>query len=166
MKRYVMMPMSPGVILASLITCLGLLLSSCGGGGQASDKKQAEQKTTQPVPGEKECYNYMAGGDTVVLTLKWLDSNRFTGSLMYSLKEKDRNVGSLEGQLKDSILLADYQFNAEGMTSTREVAFKKIADYIVEGYGDVTPDSSGFRFTHPDSLSFDLNRKYQKVNCL
>ncbi|UAY55645.1 hypothetical protein [Arachidicoccus terrestris] len=150
--------------------CLGFVWGACTGNDSGSGKNkndgQLAHKNETPKVGEKECYNYIVNGDTIILTLKWLDTSKFTGSMVYRLKEKDGNIGTLEGQRRDSILLADYRFSSEGITSTREVAFKKIADYMVEGFGDVSADSSGFKFTSPDSLTFDLNKKLHQVNCL
>lgn len=145
-----------------------LLLGACGNSRNNNGKDSSGAVTAHGhlvTPGQKQCYNYMVNGDTVILTLLWLDESKFTGSMVYRLREKDGNIGTLQGQLRDSILLADYQFNSEGVTSTREVAFKQIADYIVEGYGEVISDSSGFKFKDPANLKFDLNRKLQKVNC-
>lgn len=157
----------PGLLFC---LCLGVLWGACTGNNSGSDNNknngQLAHKNETPKVGEKECYNYIVNGDTIILTLKWLDTSRFTGSMVYRLKEKDGNIGTLEGKRRDSILLADYRFSSEGTTSTREIAFKQIADYIVEGFGDVSPDSSGFKFTSPDSLIFDLNRKLHRVNCL
>jgi len=151
-----------------IIAAAGLLsLTACA--NQGREKSAAGGQSTSPVipkAGEKDCYNFMLGGDTVVLTIKWLDTSRFTGSMLYQLHEKDRNIGSLEGRRIGDLLLADYQFSSEGMQSKRQVAFKRIQDYLVEGYGEVTPDSSGFRYSHPDQLNFDLNRKIYAVHCL
>ncbi|GAB3352393.1 hypothetical protein GCM10027566_11620 [Arachidicoccus ginsenosidivorans] len=150
--------------------CLSILMIAAGCNNQNSQTADSQQKDAKQVPphkkGERQCYNLMERGDTIVISINWLDSSKFTGSMRYQLHEKDRNIGTLEGVLKDSILLADYQFSAEGMTSRREVAFKPIADYLVEGYGDITPDSSGFKFADPSSLKYDLNLKIHKVNCL
>ena len=152
--------MRPGLAL-----WLGLLFAACGnhqpGAAPGHGKKMA-----LPGAGEKQCYNYIVNGDTVILTLKWLDSIRFTGVMVYHLKEKDGNIGTLEGQRKDSILLAQYQFRSEGKISSREVAFKEREDYLVEGFGDQRVDSTGTRFKRPVALTFDLNRKLQAVKCL
>lgn len=150
------------------VLCLVLIIVGCSGNQSDNEPVNPADSNNNELPkaGEKQCYNYFENGDTIILTIKWLDANKFTGSMVYRLKEKDGNIGTLKGQRKDSILLADYQFNSEGVTSVREVAFKQIEDYMVEGFGNVTPDSSGFKFTAPDSLQFDLNLKLQKVKCL
>lgn len=151
------------------VTMLMLLTAlSCNSqnGSGSENHRQVFQQASTPTAGEKQCYNLMEAGDTIVISLNWQDSGKFTGSMRYQLREKDRNIGTLKGRLRDSVLLADYQFNSEGMNSRREVAFKMISDYLVEGFGDVTPDSSGFRFTEPLTLRYDLNRKIHRVNCL
>lgn len=156
-------------VLKFLMAVLLVGLTACSGGdGRKTgppDSSPASEDIT-PKPGEKDCYNFMVDNDTVVITIKWLDTSRFTGSMLYQLKEKDRNIGSLEGIRKGDLLLADYEFSSEGMQSKRQVAFKRIQDYLVEGYGEVWSDSSGFKFREPGLLNFDLNRKIYAVRCL
>ncbi|SEA48776.1 hypothetical protein SAMN05192529_12242 [Arachidicoccus rhizosphaerae] len=152
-------------------------LSACSGGNEGNNTARTAKETADnhngslsgthtPEPGQKDCYNFMVNNDTVIITIKWQDTTRFTGSMLYQLHEKDRNIGSLEGSRVGDLLLADYQFSSEGMQSKRQVAFKRIQDYLVEGYGPVTADSAGFIFSDPRHLNFDLNRKIQAVRCL
>lgn len=172
-------PVLNGSLVRMLILLLLFCIVSVGCKNASSEGEQTGAKlhpaaedslgiAARVQPGQQECYNYMVNGDTVVLTIKWLDSNRFTGTMRYQLKEKDRNIGTLEGKRTGQILLADYTFSSEGLTSKRQVAFKKMADYLVEGYGAILSDSASgeVRFSQPDALHFDLNRKIQQVTCL
>lgn len=70
------------------------------------------------------CYQYAANKDTIRLHVN-RTGEKVSGTLLYSLYEKDRNQGTIAGTLKGDLLLADYTFQSEGMTSVRQVAFKR-----------------------------------------
>ncbi|MEN5058942.1 hypothetical protein [Sphingobacterium kitahiroshimense] len=139
-----------GVILLALT-------ASCSNG----DKKQDEgnQATTlqtgsvQQVDGKRN-YQYLANGDTISLTVE-INGEQAKGELTYALKEKDKNSGTIEGVLKDSILLADYKFLSEGQSSMRQVAFKLSTDQAVEGYGEMKEQDGNMVFIAPEKLGFD-----------
>lgn len=164
------------LLCGCLLLISGALFTGCGGATSPDEEPHKQEAASLPSPasqnqvvhqkGQKECYNMMVNGDTVVLTVKWLDTTTFTGSLLYQIHEKDRNIGTLEGKQIGSVLLADYVFQSEGVTSTRQVAFKQLGDYLVEGYGPVVYESNNVRFERPDSLTFDLHRKLMQVKCL
>lgn len=99
-------------------------------------------------------YTYMQQGDTVSLHLT-MQGSKAMGHLTYAWKEKDHNNGSFEGEIKDGILLADYTFQSEGMSSVRQVAFKIDGTTATEGYGDVEEKDGKFVFKDANNLSFD-----------
>ena len=67
--------------------------------------------------------------------------------------------------MKGDVLVADYRFQSEGMTSARQVAFKKQGDGFVEGFGEVFTDSNGVQFKSVDSLQFNSNMPLVEVPC-
>lgn len=130
------------------------LLASCDSQNGDTDKTSPQQvnaKKTSTI----NCYRYTTAADTIMLQV--IDSgNSIAGTLVYSLKEKDRNKGTIRGKMRGDILLADYTFMSEGIESTRQVAFKKEGSSFVEGYGD---------FKNIDSLDFNNSMKLVEVAC-
>lgn len=132
----------------------------------------AQEKKSNGDTGEKTpenaavttCYAYTSDADTITLQLTSV-SDTVTGSLVYKLKEKDSNTGTIRGIMKDSILLADYSFLSEGVNSVRQVAFKQEGDHLVEGYGDVVDNNGKTSFKNKDSLTFSSTLKIHKKNC-
>ena len=130
------------------------LLASCN-----SQKKDADKAASQQVSTKKSspinCYSYAAATDTIILKVIHI-GNSITGTLVYSLKEKDKNKGTIQGNMRGDILVADYTFMSEGIQSTRQVAFKKEGNSFVEGYGD---------FKNLDSLNFNTSMKLVEIAC-
>ncbi len=108
------------------------------------------------------CYVFNDGKTFINLELKE-NGAVVKGNLTYALAEKDKNTGSFSGVVKADILLANYNFQSEGVQSMRTVAFKINGHKLTEGYGDMTAD--GTRFAHPDSLSFSSNMTLEKGAC-
>lgn len=135
------------LILSSLLTC-------CNSQNEESDKTSSQQtdtKKTSPI----NCYSYTSANDTINLKVIHV-GNSITGTLVYMLKEKDKNKGTIQGHMRGDTLLADYTFMSEGIQSTREVAFKKEGNSFVEGYGN---------FKNLNSLNFNTSMKLVEVAC-
>lgn len=110
------------------------------------------------------CYSWVINKDSALLQLKVSDS-MVSGQLRYDWNEKDRNSGTIKGVVHDSLIIVDYTFQSEGMTSVREVAFKLKGDSIVEGFGDYNTGSDTLRFKHTATLQFQTDRAFEKVPC-
>lgn len=109
-----------------------------------------------------ECYAVTKSGTVISMQLTY-NKDSVSGTLTYAIMEKDRNTGSFVGQVKDSILIADYTFQSEGVESTRQIAYKFKGNQIVEGYGDVNED--GTKFKDISKLNFDGKMPLDKVDC-
>jgi hypothetical protein len=125
-------------------------------------------KEASPQPDSKassiHCYKYSSEADTI--TLKVIHAgDSIAGTLVYNLKEKDRNEGTIKGSMKGDVLLADYTFMSEGVQSTRQVAFKLQGDTFVEGYGDSVEQNGEIKFKNLDSLTFSSSIKLSEVAC-
>ncbi|EFK56026.1 hypothetical protein HMPREF0766_13229 [Sphingobacterium spiritivorum ATCC 33861] len=143
--------MRRSILKGILILTSGILLVSCQSSGRSeSTKDSITNADSNPVP---VTYSYQNNGDTIVLQLTNLEG-KVTGELAYQIKEKDRNTGSIEGVLTDSLLLADYTFQSEGTTSVRQVAFKFKGDTVIEGYGDIEERDGKMVFKEPEKLHF------------
>ncbi len=83
-----------------------------------------------------ECFQYASGKDTVSLMTQ-IDGTNITGKLDYSYFEKDKNSGTIEGEIRDNMIIAEYTFMSEGITSKRQVVFKNTEEGWKEGFGEM-----------------------------
>ncbi|MGV3696056.1 hypothetical protein [Flavobacterium sp.] len=145
------------------ITLFALLMTAC-----KNDSKETPEQTV-PISEEKvtekadsECYEVNKYGNIISLRINY-DSDNVNGTLSYALQEKDKNTGTFVGQIKDSIIIADYTFQSEGLESVRQIAFKLKGNQAVEGYGEM--NSQGTRFKDVSQLNFDGKMPMEKVTC-
>ena len=150
------------------VILLGLILMSVF----ISCKKENEEVS---IPSEKivvkesvseECYRAILKKDTISLSLNLKNGQLSSGNLSYDFYEKDKNTGTIVGEIKGDTLYADYTFVSEGTSSVREVAFLKKGNTYVEGFGDVIDDNKGqVIFKDRKQLKFDGNVVLSKVAC-
>ena len=139
------------------------LLSSCGSQADKTEKSTSTQETAkEEIP--MQCYEYASQGDTVALNLVHI-GDTYTGSLFYLFKEKDRNVGTIHASMRGDILVADYTFISEGTKSVRQVAFKKVGNTYVEGYGESVDENGVMKFKDITSLNFGSSIVLQEIPC-
>ena len=110
------------------------------------------------------CYQMIFKKDTAWLNLHIQDSVA-TGRLKYNRYQKDTNVGEIRGTIRDSLIVADYTFQSEGMTSVRETIFKIHNNTLEEGMGKVAIVNNKVIFTNKDSLKYDAAHPFVKVPC-
>jgi hypothetical protein len=148
------------------------MLLSCG---DSADKKADSPETvhgtaTDTITSSGEpvvlegCYQMMVQRDTATMYLNIIGT-AVTGKLVYNHFEKDDNTGSLKGELRDDHIYADYIFQSEGGTSTREVVFKIQDTVLLEGRGEVEERSGKMIFLRSDQLQFDPAHPFVKVDC-
>lgn len=117
-------------------------------------------------PVSEECYSVIIKKDTVSMSLNIKGNQIASGKLTYNFFEKDKNQGTLVGEIKGDTLFAEYTFMSEGVSSIRQVAFLKKGNTYVEGYGDVVYDNKGkVTFKDPKQLKFEGNIVLSKVDC-
>ncbi len=129
---------------------------------------QTSVETIENLPSqtvsEKNCYEFVKGKDSVRLsvveTLKMV-----TGELDYHWAEKDRSSGTITGKFVGDTLYADYTFNAEGVSSVREVAFLKSENTLIEGFGEVMNTDNKQVFKSPKKLQFEGSIVLTKAPC-
>lgn len=110
------------------------------------------------------CYEYANTGDTIAIKIVHL-VDMITGNLLYSLEGKDKNIGTILGEMKEGRLVATFSFVSEGVYSHRQVVFKLKDDYLVEGFGEIYMDGDIARFKNIDSLKYNDKMKLIKVSC-
>ena len=138
------------------------IVVSCNNRTADTDEEVSAADTVKPA--QTDCYQYAHQHDTI--NLKMINDNGIvTGTLIYNLYEKDKNTGTVKGRMNDNVLIADYSFMSEGMVSTREVAFKKEGNFLVEGYGPVIEKDNKMLFKNKDSLIYNYSIKLTGINC-
>lgn len=110
------------------------------------------------------CYEMIIRQDTAKLELTIQDST-VTGRLVYDWHEKDRNTGTIKGVLRDSLIIADYQFESEGMMSVREVVLRIGKDALSQGFGELSDNNGKIVYTDPSNLQYDTVHPFIKVPC-
>lgn len=100
------------------------------------------------------CYTYDKNKNLINIHLN-VSNGKVTGDLNYTIFEKDKNKGSINGEMRGDTLLADYTFMSEGMESVRQVAFLKKGNSLVEGTADVEEKNGKVVFKDLSSLKFD-----------
>ena len=123
----------------------------------ACDTKEKSNHTAvekKKLPLLHNCYKYAGKNDTI--TLKIINGgDSITGSLIYKLKEKDTNKGTIVGVMKGDILIADYTFMSEGILSVRQVVLKQEGNGFIEGYGKIVTGNKRSFYKNIDSLYFN-----------
>lgn len=145
--------------ISFFISCL-LLFVACND----NKKKESSSVKQQPSVKSTSCYQYNNNKDTFYLELNQ-SGESVTGTLNYLFYEKDRNTGTIRGTMQGDLLIADYTFYSEGTVSTRQVVFKKVGDYYIEGYGDMDTDNNMNRFKDIPSLQYDDAIRLREINC-
>lgn len=134
---------------------------------QEKEEKEpiVQKKATQEVSKSTRCYSFSKNKDSIYLKLSTLADSIVEGNLTYNFFEKDRNQGSLKGKWIGDSLFADYEFDAEGTTSTREVFFFKKDSGLVEGYGPVKDSLDKVVFQDHKTLVLNENILLKPTNC-
>lgn len=99
-------------------------------------------------------YLFQSNGDTISMALNQQQDSVF-GELKYAFSGKDKNIGQINGHLKDSLITAEYSFISEGIPSVRQVVFKLTDQGLLEGYGAIEESEGKMIFSDKSSLSFD-----------
>jgi hypothetical protein len=110
------------------------------------------------------CYEMTMNRDTAQLQLEVKDTT-ITGKLRYNLFRRDSNIGSLTGVLRDSLIVAHYTFESEGLTSVREVIFKISDTTLLQAYGDLNTRGGKVVFSDPTQLQYTQANPFVKVPC-
>lgn len=148
------------VIGLSMLACLSACTQTTKITG---DKAKTDSVANIPVA-EQTCYSYIKGKDTAELTLITTGIVS-TGELRYKWFEKDKNVGTIEGEMHGDTLIAAYTFNSEGQKSVRQVVFLKKGNQLLEGFGEVEEKSGQTLFKDLKKLDFSKAMAFEKVAC-
>ncbi len=112
------------------------------------------------------CYLSIFKNDTSSLKIN-SNNGLVYGKLTYKRFEKDSNTGIINGTIHDSLIIADYTFQSEGISSVREVVFKISGNNLIEGQGDIIINRNGdsAKFKNIAHLKFQEDQVFVKKNC-
>lgn len=140
-----------------------LLFSACNNNSAEPNATPvaAEVNKIEPV---YSCFVYTSAKDTVNLHLK-TSGDIVTGDLAYNYFEKDKNTGTIQGNIKGDTIFAAYKFMSEGRESIRDVAFLKTGNDFVEGYGDAEEKNGKMIFKNTSNLNFNSKLILKNIAC-
>jgi hypothetical protein len=150
------------------ISALFFLFISCNNyesdkAGIVNDTLNNHSPGSNNASGLAGCYKMVQQKDTALLNLNVLDSN-VSGKLQYRRFEKDRNDGTISGVVRGSLIIANYTFQSEGISSVRELVFSIRGDSLFEGYGEITVKNDSAKFVNTAQLKF-MMAGFVKVDC-
>ena len=112
------------------------------------------------------CFISIFKKDTGRLDLH-VNNGLVTGNLSYNRFEKDKNSGTIQGKIQDSLIIADYTFQSEDITTVRQVVFKMVGKNLTEGFGDIliNKDGDSAFFKQPLQLKFPGDQVFVRTEC-
>lgn len=138
--------------MRNAISFMLLLSTAFAACNQAGTSGKNDSTTTEEAGTENTiagCYHKISGRDTAKLSLI-VDDGKVNGTLEYRIYEKDKNDGVITGILQDNILRATYEFQSEGVKSTRDVVFKLMGEQAYEAQAD-SLNAEGLPVFSPDA---------------
>ncbi|PIF33679.1 hypothetical protein CLU81_4300 [Flavobacterium sp. 9] len=152
-------------VLAITVIIL-VVLVSCKKAEPAPEIMPDPPKEAEVVePAGDQCFASRLNGNIVALSFNVNSHQEVNGKLSYNLTGKDKNEGTLIGNMKGDTLVADYTFVSEGVSSVREVVFLQKDGTLIEGYGDVVDANNKVTFKDKKKLKFDAKNTLTKVDC-
>lgn len=108
------------------------------------------------------CYLDVVGKDSLFVRI---DDNLGTisGKMHYKNFEKDSSYGDLTGIVSGDTIKAEYVFEAEGTTSTREIWFLRKDGNLLEGIGEY--DATGENYANGSSVKFEKGHTLKPADC-
>ena len=116
-------------------------------------------------PAGDQCYTSRLNGNIVAISFNVNSHQEVNGKLSYNITGKDKNEGTIIGNMKGDTLIADYTFMSEGVSSVREVVFLQKDGTLIEGYGDVVDANNKVTFKDKKKLKFDAKNTLTKSDC-
>ena len=111
------------------------------------------------------CYQGIIKKDTINLSLHIEKNQEIKGELSYLFFEKDKNNGTVIGQMTGDTLKANYTFMSEGKKSDRDIVFLRKGKIMIEAYGEVEEFKGKTIFKEPKKLYFDSSTVLTEIEC-
>lgn len=157
---------------------LGILFASCNNQSTQTNTDKDTTSSSQtvhanatpvssystPILIEAGCYQQIYKKDTADLRIEMKDSV-INGYLRYNHYQKDGNIGSFKGVMRDSLLLVTYTFRSEGMTSEREIIFKAQNNQLYEAICERDERTGKQIYVNKSQLQYNQLPPFVKVDC-
>lgn len=145
-----------------------LIITGCHGNNSDTVDNNSldsiENKAGTGVSIDTTCYAYTNHRDTILMNIVTV-GNSINGILSYNYFQKDKNTGTIVGNINNDTLIAEYNFTSEGMQSARELVFVKKNNAWMQGYGEMIEDGNKLKFKDRGNLIFDTLNLLQETNC-
>ena len=144
-----------------------ILLFGCNGNSDKTTKNpEGQSQVKQPLTEDSSIVCYILENEKDTVSLKMMvDKNQVSGDLLIHYFEKDRNAGTIKGEMKGDTLFATYTFMSEGIKSNRDVVFLKKDDELMQGYAGINPAKGEPDFTDHSAIKFDHKFVLKKSDC-
>lgn len=158
--------MKKNFFLIGAFNALIILFGCNSNSDKTKENTSTQNKSKQPevAAPTASCYILENKKDTVSLKII-IDKNKVSGDLLYQYSEKDRNTGTIQGEMKGDTLFATYTFMSEGKESKRDVVFIKNGDELMEGYAIINSTTGEPDFTNHSEIKFDDKFILKKSDC-
>lgn len=150
------------IVLSVFVSCKKTTTTSTG----STEIAPGSPKEAEIVePSGNQCYVSTVNNNKVELSFNVNSHQEVNGNLRYGLYGKDKNEGTINGNMVGDTLIAEYRFNSEGTSSVRQVIFLQNEGTLIEGQGDVVEANGKVSFRDKKSLKFDSRNTLIKVDC-
>jgi hypothetical protein len=122
--------------------------------GKKEDSGETQEQAMHSVDPRVGIYAYQQNRDTIRMEIQQFGSP-VIGDLVISLAEKDKNFGTFNGYLRDSVLIAEYTYTSEGLSSIREVALKFRGDRVFLGSAPMEERGGKMVFVDRNQITYD-----------
>lgn len=152
-----------------LVILLGCFLGACAGNTEEVTNEGQEVQDIRIIDSTSSlagCYTAVLDRDTSELVLQHLGGAiSVSGELEIANFEKDKNKGTINGEVKDDLIVGWYKFFSEGKSSIRQIVFKIEGDTLLEGYGDTTMSGDTILFKSITALNYLKDKRFVKRDC-
>ena len=145
--------------LIFLQTTLLYLLVSCANNTNNAKSDNAEPKPSSPV----NCYRYSNSKDTITLKLVHVGAS-ITGTLAYEMPQINTAKGTIQGHMENDLLVATFTPFVDS-TTPRQIAFKLVGNYFIEGVGETYEENGKTSFKDRNELHFTDRIKLIEFDC-
>lgn len=141
--------------LAWALLALPLTYSCSQGDNKTEDKASAVAADTV-----KQCYSSSFEGDSAVMNINIIDSNKVEGDLVINYAEKPQNKGIVRGEFKGDTLFVDYTFKiGDGKTEfSNPLALLKQGDSLKLGVGQIETAYGRSYFVKGKPINFERGK--------
>lgn len=149
--------------LSLLLGCV-VILMACNNSVTEEKVNSTALVDSIQIADNQYCYENAGNGDSVRLQIDQVGMD-VSGELLYAIRGKDRNEGTVQGEWLGDTLLVDYLFQSEGSLSSRQLVFLKKDSLLIEGYGASEEKDGKLKFINRAELKFGSGIQLKQSDC-